>query len=506
MPHKFLHRRIEWSSNTRVVLISSICLWIPFAYLLFSFAWGLKEVFRLFTTDRGEIPFLTLTTSEQNFYAFWYASLALVITFGLVARPMLLLRLSPNGIAARRRSGIATDLQNLTNMFLYVFIKLAGMYWAVGIMLGTNYYFDLYRHRYWMILLVAVLFGNQWLSLNRVYKRAGLKWMALTFAWIVLMSFVFSRVPVIKPSLLDNMVAKREPSTYFRLDLPMGPSEAVTSDEILGYRRSRLKIGVGFPLHRITADAEIFVNEFPFDSTWSKDVDKYIVVRKMDYDEVEQDRIDVRLSVDSNVKMSVVKTLKTNLTKLNIRRIFFIFKSNPFITYLPQWLRANCDDYYSGRAADSVDTATMAPMFCSDDAILIEPHLVIVGRGKDVLVNGIKMNVNRVHKACVDFLNDGDEAGTIKLFADDDLTFDRYILIYNEVLRAYRDYLDERYSMELGYTYRQVLQDPYHPDYSSRDKISAKVDMSAFYELTNAEKDFMIRKVPAPKAYFEGSD
>ena len=126
------------------MFVSSICIWIPFAYLLFSFAWGLKEVFRLFTTDRAEIPFLTLTTSEQNFYAMWYASMALVVTFGFVARPMFLLRLSSSAVARRRRSGIATDLQNLSNLFLYLFSKVAVLYWAVGLMLGANYYFDLY--------------------------------------------------------------------------------------------------------------------------------------------------------------------------------------------------------------------------------------------------------------------------------------------------------------------------------------------------------------------------
>lgn len=148
VPHKFLHRRIEWTSNTRVVFISSICVWIPFAYLLFSFAWGLKEFFRFFTTDRAEIPFLTLTNSEQNFYAMWYASMALVVTCGFVARPMFLLRLSPSAVAKRRRSGIAADLQNLSNLFLYLFSKVAMVYWGVGIMLGANYYFDLYRHRH----------------------------------------------------------------------------------------------------------------------------------------------------------------------------------------------------------------------------------------------------------------------------------------------------------------------------------------------------------------------
>ena len=262
------------------MFVSSICVWIPFAYLLFSFAWGLKEVFRLFTTDRGEIPFLTLTTSEQNFYAMWYASMALVITFGFVARPIFLLRLSASAVATRRRSGIATDLQNLSNLFLYVFCKAAIVYWAVGSIRGVNYYFDFYHHRYWMILIVVVLFGNQWLSLNRVFGRAGIKWMVVTFVTIVLISFVFSRLPVIRSSLLDDMVSKREPSTYFRIDLPQGSSEALSSNEIYRFHNS-LRIGIGYPLHKTNAEPEIFINDFPFDSTRSKHIDQYIVTRKM---------------------------------------------------------------------------------------------------------------------------------------------------------------------------------------------------------------------------------
>ena len=129
LPHKFLHRRIESSSDTRVVFISSICIWIPFAYLFYSFAWSLKEGFRLFTSDRGEVPFLTLTTSEQNFYAMWYASVALVITFGFVARPMLLLRLSPNDVATRRRSALR-PISRIFQTFFYSFS--VNSLWGIG--------------------------------------------------------------------------------------------------------------------------------------------------------------------------------------------------------------------------------------------------------------------------------------------------------------------------------------------------------------------------------------
>ena len=395
LPHKFLHRRIEWTSDTRVVFVSSICLWIPFAYLLFSFAWGLKEVFRLFTTDRAEIPFMTLTTSEQNFYAMWYASMALVVTFGFVARPMFLLRLSPGAVAKRRRSGIATDLQNLSNLFLYLFFKLAVGYWAVGIILGANNYFDFYHHRHWMILIVLVLFGNQWLSVNRVFGRAGLKWMAVTFITIVFMSIVFSRFPVINFSLLDNMVAKREPSTYIRVDLPQGPSEAVSSNGIYRFHHT-IRIGIGYPLKPNKAEPEIFINDFPFDSTWSKDVGQYIATRKMEYDEVDRDAIALQLSIDKNVQMSVVKKLKKNLSRSNIHQIFLTFESDPVRTYLSQRLYSYCDDYYSGRVDVPVDSIGMRPIFCSDAPILARPDLVIVARTKDVLANGTKMTCESV--------------------------------------------------------------------------------------------------------------
>ena len=435
----------------------------------------------------------------------WYASMALVVTFGLVAKPMFLLRLSPSAVARRRRSGIATDLQNLSNLFLYLFSKVAVLYWAVGIILGANYYFDLYRHRHWMILIVLVLFGNQWLSVNRVFGRAGLKWMVVTFATIVFMSFVFSRFPVIKSSLLDNMVAKREPSTYFRVDLPQSPSEAVSSSEIYRFHYT-LKIGIGYPLHTNNAEPEIFVNDFPFDSTWSKDIGQYIATRKMEYDELERDAIGLQLSIDKNVKMSVVKKLKKNLSRSNVRQIFFTFESDPFRTYLSQLLPSYCDNYFSGRVEEPIDSISMMPIFCSEAHILARPDLVIVARNKDVFANGTKMTVNQLHEVCVQFLNEGNAPRFIKMFFDDNLIFNQYVLIYNEVLRAYRDYKDEHYSSELGFTFREALKNPYNPDYNSRDKLSTKVMMSSFFELTNAEKEFMIRKVPATKGLFESND
>jgi len=55
-----------------------------------------------------------------------------------VARPMFLLRLSPNVVARRRRSGVATELQNLSKLFLHLFSKVAVIYSAGGIMLRAN--------------------------------------------------------------------------------------------------------------------------------------------------------------------------------------------------------------------------------------------------------------------------------------------------------------------------------------------------------------------------------
>ncbi|HZI24404.1 MAG TPA: hypothetical protein VFD46_04980 [Chryseolinea sp.] len=425
---------------------------------------------------------------------------------------MFLLRLSPSAVATRRRSGMAADLQNLTNLFLYLFSKVAVLYWAVGIILGANYYFDLYSHRHWMILIVLALFGNQWLTVNRVFGRAGLKWMAVTFATIVLMSYVFSRFPVINFSLVGNMVAKHEPSTYYRVDLPHGPSEAISSDEVYGFHgvirrfHHSIRIGIGYPLKTSKTEPETFINDFPFDSTWSKDIGQYITTRKMEYHEVDRDAIPLHLSIDKNVPMGIVKELKKKLSKSNVHQIFLTFGSYPVTTYLSQRLYSYCDDYYSGRVDVPVDSISMTPIFCSDDQILARPDLVIVASNKDVLANGTKMSVNQLHDVCVQFLKEGNEPRYIKMFFADDLSFNQYVSIYNEVLRAYRDYMDENFNSELGFTFREALKNPYSPDYNSSETLSTKVMMSGFFELTNAEKEFMIRKLPATKVLFEGND
>jgi hypothetical protein len=301
------------------------------------------------------------------------------------------------------------------------------------------------------------------------------------------------------------MVAKHQPSTYLRVDLPQSPSEAVSSNEIHRFHHA-MRIGIGYPLKTTKPEPEIFINEFPFDSTWSKNIDRYIAIRKMEYDEVDRDEIPLQLSIDKNVQVSVVKELKKNLSRSNVHRIFLAFESDPFGAYLSQRLPSYCDDYYSGRVDIPIDSVSMRPIFCSDIPILAGPHLVIVARNKDVFANGTKMTMNQLHDMCVRFLNEGNEPRFIKMFFDDNLTFNQYILIYNEVLRAYRDYKDEHYSSELGFTFREALKNPYNPDYKSRDKLSTKVMTSGFFELTNAEKEFMIRKLPATKGFFESND
>ncbi len=92
------------------------------------------------------------------------------------------------------------------------------------------------------------------------------------------------------------------------------------------------------------------------------------------------------------------------------------------------------------------------------------------------------------------------------MFFDDNLIFDQYVIVYNQVLRAYRDYKDKHYSSELGFTFREALKNPYNPEYHSKDKLSTKVRMSNFLELTNAEKEFMIRKLPETRVFFECID
>jgi hypothetical protein len=99
--------------------------------------------------------------------------------------------------------------------------------------------------------------------------------------------------------------------------------------------------------------------------------------------------------------------------------------------------------------------------------------------------------------------------GRLLIFFDDETEFDQYMRIINIIMKANHDDLDEYFVPKFGFTYRAVLSDAENADYDrneeyvrARRSFREKYPNRLYMELTDIQKEYLLKKSPELKKFF----
>jgi biopolymer transport protein ExbD len=509
----FLHAKVQFNKFSRWKLVVFAIGGISFSYALYVFAVVMREVFRLFTAHFGPHVYLQLTYEQELFYNFWLATLALIIGFGFISKPIFL------QILHRDRRGqrliIAHEQQTLPSYVLYLLAKMMMWYGLLSPGIPIFQYFDFYEYKFLMLALPLVVFGNQWLSINRVFKRAGLRAMFITMAAFISLGLLFSVIPPVPLSFLDRIILPAYPARHYKVELPTTPT---TTDHVkLNWSWTNVDLGIGFPIGGSGAPAT-YVHEFPFDSAHSKDVAEYLAKLKSDVIEYEWPRITARLFIDKKVPMKNVKAIKAVLDRTEIRKIYLAVKNPKEVTsfshetYFKLQPQTSCDDYLRGILhTDRTGNTDIESMFCYliEELLLKDSRTAYVATKQDqVFFNASMIDETALYKFVRAFYSDHPD-GRLLIFFDDATEFDQYIRIINIIMKANHDDLDEYFIAQFGFTYRAVLSDAEKADYDrneeyvrARRSFREKYPNRLYMELTDIQREYLLKKSPELKKFF----
>ncbi|MCD8073082.1 MAG: hypothetical protein LUE10_07960 [Alistipes sp.] len=312
---------------------AGIALGLGLALVMYCLMYYYRELLRVIWTDQY-FDILVLPPGEMNFYNVVCAYIgaifgqSLCLTFWLW-RP-LQKTLGPGRKAAR----ILVDLWPLNFVFLGMF---AGLFCQVGLVMfwRTDVTFGLYPgYNIYFILMVAVLFLRPWLTICRIFKRKGLKWMAVSAALVSLFSFGISRINHSYPGL-DRKLLERSVYHNYRIDWP----QAEQSDIVRGGGRWFMPEGNIYVANRI-GDADTAI-VFLINNTELQIADhpSTHILQEVDPDSIGEilaqweelkplnpygyDGNGYRLKINRDIPMALVNKLKGDLSAAGVRRVHY---------------------------------------------------------------------------------------------------------------------------------------------------------------------------------------
>ncbi|MCC8034344.1 MAG: hypothetical protein LIO77_00200 [Rikenellaceae bacterium] len=174
-------------------IVVGIVLGLTLALVIYCLMYYYRELLRVIWTDPC-YDILVLPPREMNFYNVICAYICAIFGQSLCFTFWLQRPVQEASTAGRRARRIVGDLWPLNFVFLGL---LTGFFCEIGLVMfwRTEAEFGLYPdYNIYFILAIVVLFFRPWLNICRIFKRRGLKWMAVSAVVISIFSFGISRI------------------------------------------------------------------------------------------------------------------------------------------------------------------------------------------------------------------------------------------------------------------------------------------------------------------------
>jgi hypothetical protein len=317
----FLHQKIKLSRST---FILGIIIGLTFSLTFYSLAYLFRELLRLLSTTENYDVWL-LSESEIKFYNLFYAFLS--VTFGQSICFLFWLKQKRRALGRHRylRSYIAIDQSVLNLSFLLWFLKIAFLF-ATFFGLdrsGGFYVFSFYpAYKYLFVLIIIVLFFNNWLTIRRIFKNRALKWMLISILCISGLSFLLSQINIvdykaINKSLLENNIFEK-----YDLEVP-------TSDVYDNKLENRSLVNIIYlvknPENENQQKATLIVEN---ETINLDDLDLIVSAWRESCWDIDVPRMTYQLYIDKDLQMEAVNKLRLKLSSLAATRIAYAVLPN----------------------------------------------------------------------------------------------------------------------------------------------------------------------------------
>lgn len=194
-------------------LVLGVVIGLAFAFFIYSFAYLLRELFRLMSNGLGYLPNI-LSESDRSVYNWFFAALSLIFGNSIAISIILGGTNHYFGKKQFKNRRIINDQIFLNSYFAFLFLKIC---YIIGVfsMSFTDFNF-LPELNYLILLLVLVLYLESWKTLSLVFKKHRFKYIFIHFLILFFSSYLLSRLDIVNYKRMDNNQLKFKPI----IDLP----------------------------------------------------------------------------------------------------------------------------------------------------------------------------------------------------------------------------------------------------------------------------------------------
>lgn len=209
-------------SIPRSVFFVGITVGLFYAFFLYSFFYVCREAFRLFTVTEY-YDLLILSPGEVFSYNLFFAFIATIMGQSACFlfwfdKPRHIF-----GKSQRRRVSMVNDQRNISWYFMYWFttlIALLSFFFFLALPGGyhTISFFPNYLHV--AVLIIIVLYLNNWITFRRAFKRKSKKWFLVSTLVIVGVSFLFAGINLVNYRKINENILKKNVYYTYQLEVP----------------------------------------------------------------------------------------------------------------------------------------------------------------------------------------------------------------------------------------------------------------------------------------------
>ncbi|WP_295940698.1 hypothetical protein [uncultured Alistipes sp.] len=448
-------------------LLLGLALGLVLAFLLYILMYYFREILRLLWIDSIYYDVVILSRKEMNFYNVICAYISVIFGQSLVFTFWFNRSRRRCGRLSSKLDRFISGLWPLNILAFWMLVQLVAI---VGMCFfwRTDYEFGVYPDFIiYFILMIVVLFLQQWLTVGQVFKRKGIKWMLISAPVISAISLGMSRINFTDYEALNDRLRSKSIYHNYYIDWPT----------VAGFHSSDL--GYNYWL-----DGNIYVVN---SKNYPADTAPIIVMNNMNFysDETLNDRTfrevlpdsvgsvvacwqaykkadtvfysygnaieSYHLKINRNIPMAFVNKLKTDLSKARVRKVRYavlpsIYRPGETFRAYDDWVMISTmiPEYYSypadRRKAEYEKRLTHSNII----------DLVQADAGQ-YLINGepveTKDLIDKFKTVIV-----GEPDYMIRYYIDDNAVFQDYIDVFWSALQAVRqlraEYIVDRYGEE----------------------------------------------------------
>ena len=324
---------------SRRLLILGMVLGAGLASAMYALMYYFREILRVLWSDPVYGDFMILSHGEVDFYNTVSAFTAVLFGQGVAFTCWFNRSRRKFGRLGRRIECIVSDLWPLNLFFFWMLVQtvvVAGtaFFWRPQYEFGLYPDFNIY-----FVLMLVVLFLQQWVGIVRLFRRRAMKWMCVSAVVVSAAAFALSRINFIDYDAFNERMQRKNIYANYHIDWPVAAytdhpdfrTQAYIPDGniyVAGPKQAAAGMAPTVVMNNLICYSDPALNDISFREV-SPDSVGAVVKRWQEYklrDTVYHaypGRCIYRLKINRNIPMSVVGKLKTDLAAAGVGTVEF---------------------------------------------------------------------------------------------------------------------------------------------------------------------------------------